>query len=119
MGMSIINDSNITSENKDALQGLLDLHNSGWMAKNVYEGGNCIIESPSIKEHHNELSDETYYSLHLCFYERKCVNEHWVNLLDDAGFDYDVQGFIPSDDSYYMDDQVRELNAECEVEGVA
>ena len=119
MGMSIINDSHVWSENKEVLQDILDLHDSGWMAKNVYEDGNCIIESPTIKEHHNELSGETYYSLHLCFYERKVVNEDWVNLLHDAGVAYQVQGFDPSDDVYYMDDEVREI-AEWEAkEGVA
>ena len=108
MGFSIINDSYITSENKNALQDILALHDSGWMAKNVYEDGIAIIQSPTINEHHNELTGVTWYSLHLCFYERKCVNPAWVNLLDDAGVDYQIQGFTPDGDSYYMDDEVRE-----------
>jgi hypothetical protein len=121
MGFSIINDTDITSEKKDALQDILNLHDSGWMAKNVYEDGVCIIQSPVIREHDNELTGVTYYSLNLCFYERKCVNEHWVNLLDDAGVDYSVQGFTPNEDqSYYMDDEVRRENAEWAAkEGVA
>ena len=126
MGFSVLNVTQVSSTNREAVNGIVQFWTDDPKVQ-IVEEGQVIGEhgqfyesklegfSPTINVHESQ-DGTTLYSVSLVNWCRTETYESWIQLLDEMEVDYDVQSYEPNDDCFYMDDEIRsELQEQEEV----